>query len=86
MRPKPVIRKHGDQWMCTRPSVGFAVTSTITMHPTWRAAVRALEPPAVASSSGGLFEQGSAHADAVSAVPLWTPLWLARGWTTGTRP
>lgn len=85
MRSKPAIRKHGDQWMCTRPPVGFSVTSVITVHTTWRAAMRALEPPAVASS-GGLFEQCSAHADAVSAVPQWTPLWLARGWTTRARP
>jgi len=29
--------------------------------------------------AGGLFEQSGAHADAISAVPPWTPPWLARG-------
>jgi hypothetical protein len=54
--------------VATRPTVDE------TVHDSWRDAVGSLTDPADQYASGGSFERVRQHADAVGAIPAWSPL------------
>lgn len=75
MRAKAKITRRSDgRWAVTRPAVGFRPTSDETVHDTWKDAINSLTEAADHYAGGGWFERVHQRADAVAAIPPWTPL------------
>ena len=75
VRAKPKISRQSDgRWCVTRPSFGFSTIPDRTFHNTWKAAVGSLTEAADQYPAGGQFDRARQDADAVAAIPVWTPL------------
>jgi hypothetical protein len=76
VRAKPRISRRFDgRWTVSRPTVGFRPTSDETVHESWRDAVNSLTDAAGPYAGGGSFERTHQRADAVAAIPPWSPLY-----------
>ena len=73
-RPKTIVRRVAGAWVCMKPLYGFG-TGVIDarLFRTWRAAMDYAAVPAGTAGCADLQLSSQTH-DAISSVPMWTPI------------